>query len=165
MNERTDSLGHLLHDASRAIRRRFEQRSAAYGLSATQWRLLVVIFRAGPLTQRALAERMDVEPISISRLIDRMEDGGWVERIIHPGDRRARLVRLSARALEVAGSLRATAQEVYDEALARFSPDERGALLHALRTIIETMVAAEPAGAAAPRPDTASRTREPTPES
>lgn len=151
MNARSDNLGHLLHDASRAIRRRFEQRTAGYGLSATQWRLLVVIYRAGPLTQRALAERMDVEPISISRLIDRMEDGGWVERVVHPRDRRARLVQLSTRALGASDDLRSTARGIYDEALTGLSPDERDVLMHGLATIIETMTAAEAPGAAANR--------------
>ena len=69
-----DSLGILVHDAARALRRSFDARATALGLTTAQWRLLVVLFRLGPVTQARLAERLEVEPISVSRLVDRMAE-------------------------------------------------------------------------------------------
>ncbi|MGA0543369.1 MarR family winged helix-turn-helix transcriptional regulator [Neotabrizicola sp. VNH66] len=152
MEHRIERLGQLLHDASRGIRRRFEERTACHGLSATQWRLLALSFHEGPMTQAALADRLDVEPMSVSRLVDRMEAGGWVQRIPHPDDRRARLVRHTDKAAAVADSVRSIAHEVFDEALVRLNDDQRRQLQHALVTIIETLATAAPAPAAFAEP-------------
>lgn len=128
---RIERLGHLLHDASRAFRRRFEARAARFGLSATQWRLLGHVLREGPLTQAQLADRLDVEPISVSRLVDRMAQAGWVQRLPHPADRRARIVQPTQQAQEAAAEVRVIAEDLADEVLAPFTPTERR-LLHDL---------------------------------
>lgn len=71
----TDRLGFLLHDAARLMRRRFEARASGYGLSSAQWRLLVRVVKEAGVAQARLAELLEIEPISVSRLIDRMEEG------------------------------------------------------------------------------------------
>ena len=73
----TDRLGFLIHDAQRLLRKRFEMRGAEYGLSAAQWRLLVRVDNDEGVPQARLAEILEIEPISVSRLLDRMEAGGW----------------------------------------------------------------------------------------
>lgn len=148
MTYRIDRLGHLLHDASRLLRRRFAARTGEYGLSATQWRLLGLLFREGPQTQAALADRLDVEPISVSRLIDRMEQSGWVRREAHPEDRRARIILPTAQAEAIAPPVRGIVEAVADEALAALTDAERAALHRALLTIIDTLNRPEPAAAA-----------------
>ena len=76
-----DRLGFLIHDAQRLMRKRFETRGAAYGLSSAQWRLMVrLVKEEGVEPQARLAELLEIEPISVSRLLDRMEEGGWIER-------------------------------------------------------------------------------------
>lgn len=139
MSYRIDRLFMLLNDASRALRRRFVERTADYGLSATQWRLLGLVQFEGPMTQAALAERLDVEPMSISRLIDRMEAAGWVQRIPHPQDRRARIVQPTEKARAAAPDVRAIADAVSEEALSGLGDAERRALQAALLTLIETL--------------------------
>lgn len=129
----------LLNDASRAIRRRFEARTAAHGLSATQWRLLGLTLREGPLTQAMLAERLDVEPMSVSRLIDRMEQGGWVSRVPHPDDRRARIVLPTDRARAAAPEVREVIQTICAEALTALNDEERRVFEKALLTVTETL--------------------------
>lgn len=92
-SDSTRTLGFLLHDAARLLRRRFEGRGAEHGLSAAQWRLMVHVVRHGcGVSQARLAEALEIEPISVSRLVDRMEQGGWVERSPDPQDRRVRLI-------------------------------------------------------------------------
>ena len=147
MECRIDNLGQLLNDASRAIRRVFEQRTAEHGLSATQWRLLRHALKDGPATQAMLAEMLDVEPISVSRLVDRMEQSGWVIRLPHPEDRRARIVQPTDKAMSVAAGVRDIAFGVYDEALAPLDDAGRRQLHDALQVIIETLSHAQTAGA------------------
>src|SRR5215211_7105558 len=84
----------LLHDVARLLRRRIDQRAHAVGLTSAQWRILSSVARAEflnhePLNQAALADQMDMEPITLSRHVDRMETAGLIERRPNPLDRRA----------------------------------------------------------------------------
>lgn len=131
----TDSLGFLLHDAARALRREFESRGREHGLSAAQWRLLVHLVREDGAPQARIAELLEIEPISVSRLVDRMEAAGWAERRPDPSDRRVRRVYPTLRATQVFNDMRAMAGDVYDAALAGLSADDRAVLIRALKTI------------------------------
>ncbi|EEW25640.1 MarR family winged helix-turn-helix transcriptional regulator [Rhodobacter ferrooxidans] len=133
------SLGLLLHDAARAMRKRFEQRSEALGLSSAQWRLLLHVSREGRAVQSRLADLLEIEPISVSRLLDRMERAGWVMREADPLDRRVRVVVPTAKALQARDNIRAMADAVYDQALAGLSPAERAALVAGLATIVTNL--------------------------
>lgn len=151
MNYRIDRFGTLFQDISRQFWARFEQRTVTYGLSAAQWRLLGHVLREGPSTQTALAALLGVEPISVSRLIDRMEQQGWVRREAHPDDRRVRIVVASDKARDVAPSVRTIVEALYEEALAGLDDDARRGLHAALLKITENLQATD---AAAPNPET-----------
>lgn len=142
-----DSLGFLLIDAGRRLRRSFEARTA-HGLSTAQWRLIVIVTKMGGTSQAQLADLLEIEPISVSRLVDRMEQAGWVVRRPHPNDRRIRLVYPTPQAEAVHVEMRAVADEVYEEALRGLSPGEREALLAALKTVIHNL--SDPGSDAAP---------------
>ncbi len=144
MNYRIEKLAPLLQDAARRLWTRFEVRTAAHGLSAAQWRLLGQLLREGPSTQTALATLLGVEPISVSRLIDRMEQGGWLHREPHPEDRRARIVVASDKARQIAPEAKEAVEAVYDEALAGLGDDERRVFHAALLKITENLKASEP---------------------
>ncbi len=128
----TDRLGFLLHDAARLMRRRFERRNAAYGLSAAQWRLLFRLNKEEGVSQVRLAEWLEIEPISVSRLLDRMEEGGWVERRQDVKDRRVRVIYPTNKAREVFSAVRSVALDVYEEALAGLDADARASLIATL---------------------------------
>lgn len=147
MNYRIEKLGSLLQDASRRIWTRFEARTASHGLSAAQWRLLGQLLREGPSTQSALATLLGVEPISVSRLIDRMEQGGWLRREPHPEDRRARIVVASDKARQIAPEAKLAIETVYDEALAGLSEEDRRTFHAVLLKITENLKASDPASA------------------
>ena len=132
---RPDSFGFLLSDTARLLRRRFDQKARALGLTRAQWQLLAHLARSEGLNQAGLAELLDVEPITLCRLVDRMEEGGWVTRQPDPGDRRARLVFMTDQARTVIGRMLALADEVYDEALAGVDPAIRDVLMAALARI------------------------------
>lgn len=141
--DETDRLGFLLHDASRLLRKRFEARAVGYGLSSAQWRLLVRVFKEEGVAQARLAELLEIEPISVSRLIDRMEEAGWIERRFDPADRRVRTIFLTERSRPIFGEMRALAAEVYAEALEGLSEEQRRATLLGLKTICCNLAAGD----------------------
>lgn len=139
MNFAPDQLGLLLHDAARLLRRRFEMRAAQYGLSSAQWRLLVHVLRETRVSQARLADRLEIEPISVSRLVDRMEQAGWVARVPDPDDRRVRVIVATDKTQALRDELKSTASAVYDEALANLDPAGRAALLAGLSSVIAAL--------------------------
>ena len=141
-NDGTDRLGFLIHDAARLLRKRFEARGA-YGLSAAQWRLLVRVAKDDGIAQARLAELLEIEPISVSRLIDRMVEGGWVERRHDQADRRVRMVHATQKSRDAFGEVRIMAGELYEQALAGLSGDERRALVHGLMTMVANLADSE----------------------
>src|SRR5690606_17365067 len=147
-----DRLGFLVHDAARLLRKRFEVKGSAYGLSAAQWRLLVRVAKDEGVAQARLAELLEIEPISVSRLIDRMEEGGWIERRQDASDRRVRMIFPTDKSREAFAAIRSVAGEVYDLALAGLEQDEKRVLVKALNTMITNL--SEDQAAAACQPDT-----------
>jgi DNA-binding MarR family transcriptional regulator len=137
----TERLGFLIHDAARLMRKRFETLAAAYGLSAAQWRLMVRLVKEEGVAQARLAELLEIEPISVSRLLDRMEESGWVERRQDAGDRRVRTIFPTEKSRKTFGEVKAVAGEVYEEALAGLSPEQRRATIRGLSTIVDNLSA------------------------
>ena len=142
-----DRLGFLIHDSARLLRKRFEVKGSAYGLSAAQWRLMVRLVKEEGVAQARLAELLEIEPISVSRLLDRMEEGGWVERRQDASDRRVRMIFPTEKSRKTFGEVKSVAVEVFDQAMAGLSPEERRATIHGLATIVENLGAAETAAA------------------
>lgn len=141
------SLGLLLHDAARAVRKRFEARAEAYGLTSAQWRMLLRVCKTdGGAPQSHFADLLEIEPISVSRLLDRMEALGWVTRAPDPKDRRVRRVFPTAKALDAFATFKPVADEVYAEALAGIAPDQRATLLDLLAVIVANLAKAEDIG-------------------
>jgi DNA-binding MarR family transcriptional regulator len=78
----------LLHDVARLIRVDADKRARAHGMTRAQWGILIWLERLPGLSQKELAELLEVEPITVARLIDRLEARGMVERRPDPKDRR-----------------------------------------------------------------------------
>ncbi len=87
MSDQPDLL-FLLHDLARQLRTDADRRAAGHGLTRAQWVILFWLERQPGLSQKELAELLDVEPISVARLIDRLEGRGMVERRADANDRR-----------------------------------------------------------------------------
>lgn len=95
-----------INETARAIRRAFDQRAAELGVTRAQWRVLARLKREPGLRQVELADRLDVEPITLCRIVDRLEEGGLVKRLRDPSDRRAWLLELTREAEPVVKRLR-----------------------------------------------------------
>ena len=138
-----DKLGFLIHDSARLLRKRFETRGSAYGLSAAQWRLLVRLVKEEGVAQARLAELLEIEPISVSRLLDRMEESGWIERRQDAGDRRVRTIFPTGKSRDAFAAIKGAAGEVYDLALAGLTTEEKQILVKGLNTIITNLADGE----------------------
>ena len=82
--------GFLLKDVNRLHVKRFEQRARLHGLTLPECRVLIYLSHEEGLTQVRLAALTDIEPMTLVRMLDRMEADGWLERRSSPSDRRAR---------------------------------------------------------------------------
>lgn len=131
-----DSLGFLLNDVARLIRRRFDERARVVGATRAQWKTLLVLSRNEGLNQGALADRLEVEPITLGRMIDRLEEAGLVERRSDPNDRRAWRIHLTDAAGPKIAKLQILADEMFEDILIGVSPGEReqvAAILNRIR--------------------------------
>ncbi len=96
MSKMKPSLGFTLHDVARLLRKRFEQRARSLGLTRSQWQVLAHVSVNPGIQQSALADILEVEPITLCRIVDKLETGGLVERSLHSTDRRVRLLNITA---------------------------------------------------------------------
>ncbi len=135
----SDRLGFLLNDATRLLRKRFKARATEYGLSVAQWRLLFRLVREEGIAQARLAELLEIEPISVSRMLDRMEQAGWIVRQASEADRRVRMVYPTDKTRQTYASIRTLADGIYDEAMAGLDEVQRAALLTGLRTVVDNL--------------------------
>lgn len=132
-----DSLGFLLNDIARLMRKRFDVRARRIGVTRAQWHTLSVLKRNEGCNQGMLADLLEVEPITVGRMIDRLEDAGLVERRRDPADRRVWRIHLTDKAQPVLIELRAIADTMIDEVMEGVDPQDRArmhAALIALRT-------------------------------
>jgi DNA-binding MarR family transcriptional regulator len=106
-----------INETARAIRRLFDQRASAMGVTRAQWRVLARLKREPGLRQVELADRLDMEPITLCRIVDRLEEAGLVKRKTDPSDRRAWLLELTGKADPVVKQLRAVARGIAEEAM------------------------------------------------
>ncbi len=130
-------LGALVHDVARLWRKRFEQRAATLGFTRSQWQVLVFLSRNEGIHQAGLAEMMEVEPITLVRILDRLEARGLVERRQHPKDRRVWLLHLTPAAHPSLSLLLRIGDAARAEALAGLSADDQerlGTVLGRMKT-------------------------------
>ncbi|MBA4095668.1 MAG: MarR family transcriptional regulator [Rhodospirillum sp.] len=144
-----DTIGFLLNDAARLMRKDFERRTRSLGLTRAQWQALFHLARNEGCNQATLADLLEVEPITLARLVDRLEASGLVERRPDPGDRRARLLFLGERAHPLLEQLRALGAETREIALAGIDEDERNLLMTLLTKMRANLSGREAATAAA----------------
>jgi MarR family transcriptional regulator, transcriptional regulator for hemolysin len=126
------SFGFVLHDTARLISKRYDQRAKGLGLTRAQTRLLAYLLYHEGINQARLADLLEIEPISLARLLDRMEQAGWVERRPDPKDRRAWLLYTTAKLKPVFTKMVEIGKEVRAEALAGLSADEREQVMELL---------------------------------
>ncbi len=124
-DEPNKSIGFIINDVARLLRRNFDRRAHVLGLTRAQWTVLAHLRRKDGLRQTELADLLEVQPITLARLIDRMEADSWVKRKNDPTDRRAKQVFLTKKVLPVLKGMRAIGKTVMDESLAGIADNEQ----------------------------------------
>ena len=115
-----------ISDTARLIRREANRRVAFLGATRAQWRVLKwLAHTGGNLRQIELADALDVEPISLCRMIDRLEEAGLVERRRDEADRRAWRIHLTERSQPVLAELKTLSEQFLRDILAGVSPEEQ----------------------------------------
>jgi DNA-binding MarR family transcriptional regulator len=114
------------------MRRNFNRSVSELGLTQAQWQALAHISRREGLSQAALADLIEVQPITVARLIDRMVASGWVERRPDPSDRRAVQLFLMPKAEPILDEMWARAARLRGETLTGITDAERDTLLDIL---------------------------------
>ena len=136
------NVGFLLHDVSRLLRKNFDRRARALGLTRAQWRVMAHLAPRQGINQTALAEILEIENITVARHIDRLQETGWVERRPDPDDRRAWHLYLTGKARPILDQMELLAVETQEEAMAGLTESERGRLLTLLLSMKRNMVTA-----------------------
>ena len=135
--EEVDSpaLGFLLHEVARLLRKRFEQNARVSGLTRSQWQVLTYLAQNEGINQSRLAELIEIEPITLGRIVDKLEAMGLIERHPHPTDRRTWLLHLMPTARPKLEQVRELGEIIRSEALAGVSEDDRQRLLKTLQAL------------------------------
>ena len=133
------TLGFLLHEVARLLRKRFEQNARGSGLTRSQWQVLAYLAQNEGINQRGLAELLEIEPITLGRILDKLETLGLIERHPHPTDRRRWLLHLLEAARPKLEQVSELGDVTRSEALAGVSEDDRLHLLKTLQALKENL--------------------------
>lgn len=112
----------VLHDVARLIRTKADQRARAHGMTRAQWVILSRLERQPGLSQNEMAAIVEVEPISIARLVDRLQASGFVERRADPKDRRIWRLHLTPAAEPMLAEIKKAKAQLHDEITAGVEP-------------------------------------------
>jgi MarR family transcriptional regulator for hemolysin len=129
------TLGFLLHDVARLLRRRFEQNARLSGLTRSQWQVLAYLVKNEGINQNGLADLLEVEPITLCRIVDKLQALGLVERHPDPSDRRVWLLHLTPAARPKLTQLGKLGEVTRGEALAGVSEADTERLLKTLQAL------------------------------
>ena len=151
--------GFLLKDVTRRYVQRFEQHAAALGLTLAQCKALVRLAECEGVSQVRLAELTDLEPMTLLRILDRMESEGWLERRSDPRDRRVRCLYMTAKARPLLEDIRRVMDLTRGEAFSGIPKRQSELLVELLDTVRSNLIAlgAEAAEEVLQRPPIARR--------
>ena len=113
-----------ISETAHALRKAFDRRAVGLGVTRAQWKVLFRLEREPGLRQIELADRLDIEPITLSRIVDRLEEAELVERVADPADRRAWRLHVTAKAQPLIEKLHALADEMIAYAFAGIDPQD-----------------------------------------
>ena len=113
-----ETLPFEIGETAHALRKAFDRRAVGLGVTRAQWKALFRLERQPGLRQIELADMLDIEPITLSRIVDRLEESGLVERVADPADRRAWRLHVTSQAQPLIEKLRRVADEMIAEAFA-----------------------------------------------
>ena len=130
-----ETLPFEIAETAHALRKAFDRRAVGMGVTRAQWKVLFRLTRQPGLRQIELADLLDIEPITLSRIIDRLEENGLVERKADPADRRAWRLHVTAAARPLVAKLKCVADAMIAEAFAGIDPKDIETVRHVLARV------------------------------
>src|SRR5215472_16300214 len=139
------TFGFLVQDVSRLLKRRFDRRARQTGLPITRRQAAVILYvaRHQGVSQAEVANWLDLEPIALVRMLDKLHEEGLVERRAHPTDRRVRTLWLAAGAAPVVERILDINQTIREEAFTGAPPGTRDVPIDALMGVKENLLREE----------------------
>ena len=141
------SFGVLVTDVTRLMRKHFDRRAVRFNLTRAQWRALKRLHRGEGMRQNELAEQLEMEPIAIGRVIDRLQKAGFVERRADPADRRAWRLYLTPRAHGVVDDMELISSELFPKAQRGIPAADMKAMMGMLTRMKDNLNALDESGA------------------
>jgi DNA-binding MarR family transcriptional regulator len=133
--DRLRNFGFLLHDIVRLYKRHFERHARELDVSMAECKVLAHLSRNEGISQARLAELTETEPMTLVRVLDRMQQQQWVERRPDPADRRAHRLYLLEASRPVVARMWKLAERARNEALAAIDGSDREQLLNLLERV------------------------------
>jgi len=127
-----ETLPFEIAETAHALRRAFDRRASGLGVTRAQWKVMFRLDRSPGLRQVELADMLDIEPITLCRILDRLAESGLVERRTDPTDRRAWRLYLADSARPLKAKLDALGNDMIDEAFAGISSETLAIVRQAL---------------------------------
>jgi DNA-binding MarR family transcriptional regulator len=144
-DDMSDDLGYLISDTARLLRRSFDERARVKSITRPQWRVLALLNRFAGSSQITLSDMLDVEPITLARMIDRLQEAGLVQRRADPADRRAWKLYLTQQGENKYAELKPLAVDLFSEALLGLSEHQQTDLENMLNIIRTNLTRRAPA--------------------
>jgi MarR family transcriptional regulator for hemolysin len=142
----------LISDVGRLLRTYADQKARLFGMTRAQWAVLLRLERREGLKQSDLAEALDLQPITLTRLVDRLCDNGLIERRADPNDRRAKRLYLTAAARPLIDRIADRIEELSQAVLDGIEPAEIDRMLSKLGLARENLRHAIDRNSAPPHP-------------
>ena len=130
-------------ETAHALRKAFDRRASALGVTRAQWKVLFRLTRYPGLRQVELADMLDVEPITLCRIVDRLEEAELVERQRDPEDRRAWRLQVTDKAKPLVERLKSLGSELVGEAFADIDRSELDQVRGVLARVRENVAAVQ----------------------
>ena len=119
-----ETLPFEIGETGHVLRKAFDRLATGLGVTRAQWKVLFRLTRTPGLRQVELADMLELEPITLCRIIDRLEEAGLVERVRDPEDRRAWRLHVTARAQPLIEKLQAVGADLVSEAFSGIDPKD-----------------------------------------
>jgi DNA-binding MarR family transcriptional regulator len=145
------TFGFLITDVTRLMRKHFDRRAVRFQMTRAQWRALKRLHYSEGLTQNELAEFLEMEPIALGRVIDRLQKAGFVERRADPADRRCWRLHLLPKAHAVVDDMEQISQELFRQAQRGISAADMKTMIGVLGRMKSNLNALDDAGESATR--------------
>ena len=137
----TRNFGFLTHDVARLMQNDFDRRVRSLGITRSQWRVLMWVYRTPGVTQSELADTLEVQKAALGRMLDRLADKGWIERRSDTDDRRIRRIHLSKEVEPLITTMRKIAANLRAAAMEGIPEQEREKFVDTLLQVKDNLIA------------------------